>query len=231
MPDFEDMSITVTENGPYMVKGDVPLFEVKITYNDKDGYAWEILREIEHEEIYALCRCGKSKDAPFCDSESHKRFKGKEKADRRTFDERCQRSEGPDIILEDDLRCSMSRFCHRKKGSIWELLPKSDDPEIREEVIRGSLECPSGRVQIRNMDGSIIDERPEPAIWIIQDPNRMVSGGIYVMGGIPIISADGFEYEPRNRAVLCRCGVSDNMPFCDSKHINNMYKDDRRRRR
>ena len=38
-------------------------------------------------------------------------------------------------------------------------------------------------------------------------------------GRIPIQSADGTEYEVRNRATLCRCGRSHNKPFCDGTHL------------
>lgn len=224
-----DMSVTIAEGGPYIVRGNVPLREMRIAR--RDGlYVWEEVREIPHEETYALCRCGRSGDAPFCDGTSHRRFKGRERADRRTFGERCTRSEGPGIVLEDDLRCSLSRFCHMRDGTPWKMLPRADDPEVREQIVRAVVECPSGRMNVI-VDGVPVDEVPEPAIWVVQDPENRVSGGLYVMGGIRIVGADGFEYETRSRAVLCRCGVSGDMPFCDASHINNMFRDDRNRKR
>ena len=35
---------------------------------------------------------------------------------------------------------------------------------------------------------------------------------------IPVIAADGKAYEVRNRMTLCRCGQSNNKPFCDGSH-------------
>ncbi len=223
-----DASITVTENGPYIVRGNVPLLEKAIVRTD-EGYGWKTVREIPHGETYALCRCGRSKESPFCDGSSHKRFKGREKADRRPFSERCDRYEGPGLVLEDDRICSMSRFCHRAAGTPWKLLPQSDDPSIRDEIVAGSVGCPSGRIRLTSPEGAI-DVPTGPEIWIIQDPGKGVSGGIYAMGGIRLIGSDGFEYERRERMVLCRCGASGIMPFCDSAHINRMFRDDRRRR-
>ena len=224
----DGMSITITDGGPYIVRGNVPLFEKRIVR--RGGlYVWEDVREIPHGETYALCRCGKTRDAPFCDGGSHKRFKGKEKADRRPYAERCQRIEGPGMIIGDDMRCSLSRFCHRAEGTPWKMLPRSDDPGIRDEIVRAVVECPSGRLSVIE-DGVPTDHVPEPAIWVVQDPENRVSGGLYVMGGIPIVGSDGFVYESRGRTVLCRCGVSGDMPFCDSSHINNMFRDDRNRR-
>ena len=49
-----DVNITPSENGPYLVSGAVCLTEV-------DG------RKIPHGECVTLCRCGQSKNKPFCD--------------------------------------------------------------------------------------------------------------------------------------------------------------------
>ncbi|MDO5862149.1 MAG: CDGSH iron-sulfur domain-containing protein [Thermoplasmata archaeon] len=222
----QGMRIRITENGPYIVEGNVPLFEKAIRPKD-GGYVWEDIREIPHGEVYALCRCGRSRSAPFCDGSSHKRFRGKEKADTRPYDERCRTFEGPGLVLKDDERCSLSRFCHRAAGKPWALLPGSDDPVLAAEIARACIECPSGRLTAIDLAGKVLDQAEEPQIWIIQDPEKRVSGGIYVRGPIPIVGADGREYEVRNRSVLCRCGRTGDMPFCDASHINAMYRDDR----
>jgi CDGSH-type Zn-finger protein len=36
---------------------------------------------------------------------------------------------------------------------------------------------------------------------------------------IAVTSADGRDYEVRNRVTLCRCGSSRNKPFCDGSHV------------
>lgn len=50
----ENVTVTVLDNGPYLVKGTVTLIH-------KDGQA-----ETKEGNI-ALCRCGLSKNKPFCD--------------------------------------------------------------------------------------------------------------------------------------------------------------------
>jgi CDGSH-type Zn-finger protein len=37
---------------------------------------------------------------------------------------------------------------------------------------------------------------------------------------VSLIAADGFAYETRNRVTLCRCGQSQNKPFCDGAHAS-----------
>ncbi|MFZ2073841.1 MAG: CDGSH iron-sulfur domain-containing protein [Methanoregula sp.] len=40
-------------------------------------------------------------------------------------------------------------------------------------------------------------------------------------GGIPVVSADRKPYHIRNRLTLCRCGKSQNKPFCDGSHAQH----------
>ncbi len=214
-----EKKIKITKDGPYIVSGGVPLSEKRIKPKGL-GYEWEDGRALPQGEQYALCRCGNTKTPPFCDG-SHVRvhFDGTETASRVPFQSRASVTEGEGIDLLDDGRCAFARFCHRDKGSVWELTRGSGNPECRAEAILAANECPSGRLVAVGKDGEPIELPLTPAIEVIQDPDRDVSGGLYVKGGIPIEAADGHTYEVRNRAVLCRCGKSRNKPFCDAMHV------------
>jgi CDGSH-type Zn-finger protein len=63
------------------------------------------------------------------------------------------------------------------------------------------------------------------SIGLIEDPEQQCSGPLWLQGGIPIVAADGFEYEVRNRVTLCRCGASKNKPFCDGTHATIKFRD------
>jgi CDGSH iron-sulfur domain-containing protein 3 len=54
-------TITPTDNGPYVVQGDIALI-------DADGNAYEV------DDTIALCRCGLSTNKPFCDGSHEKNF-------------------------------------------------------------------------------------------------------------------------------------------------------------
>ena len=86
-------------------------------------------------------------------------------------------------------------------------------------AIREGTRCPSGRLVVwdRATDEPFEPDL-EPSIGLIEDPSVGVSGPLWVRGGIPVVSAEGVEYEPRNRMTLCRCGASRNKPFCDGTH-------------
>ncbi|MBN7773887.1 CDGSH iron-sulfur domain-containing protein [Clostridium aminobutyricum] len=217
--------IRIIEGGPYLVSGNVPISE-QIIIPKAGGYEFQEGRELPQSEAYALCRCGKSTNAPFCDgSHYNHNFRGKETASKNRYHERAERMEGPGVDLLDDGRCAFARFCHRRNGDAWELVEHSDAGNNREEAIRAACDCPSGRLTAVDMDGTEYENEYIPSIDIIQDPERRVSAGIFVKGHILIESADGTPYEVRNRVALCRCGESRNKPFCDAAHVAVQYLD------
>jgi CDGSH-type Zn-finger protein len=221
----KEPKIKIIKNGPYLVEGNIPIAEKIITPTDR-GYQFTEGRELPQAEVYALCRCGQSKNAPFCDS-SHQRngFDGTETASRARYEDRAGVLEGPYLNLLDDNRCALARFCHREQGDAWSLTLRSDDENCREEAIRAASECPAGRLVAVDQEGRQLEDYFQPSIDILQDPQKRVSAGIYVKGGIPIEGADGETYEVRNRVTLCRCGNSHNKPFCDAQHVAVQYLD------
>ncbi|HBQ64701.1 MAG TPA: iron-binding protein [Clostridiales bacterium] len=217
--------IKICKAGPYRVTGDVPLLE-KIIVPKGNGYVYEEGRQLPQSGQYLLCRCGRSKNAPFCDGAHIKTgFIGEETASREKFEDRADLLKGPGIDLMDDHRCALARFCHREKGTVWDLLKHSDQEDLRQEVIQGATECPAGRLVPRDRQGNVLEPQYKPAVTVLQDPENGVSGGIFVQGGIPVESADGSLYETCNRVVLCRCGRSINKPFCDAMHIAVKFTD------
>lgn len=214
------------KNGPYVVSGNVPL-EEKIIVPKGKGYEFQQGKTYPRAEKYTLCRCGGSKNPPFCDgTHGALDFDGTETASMAPYADRATIQEGPDLSLMDDERCAFARFCYRDKGNAWDLTDRSDDPELREEAIRAASECPSGRLVALDRDGKPIEPGFDPSIEILQDPEKGVSGPIYVKGGIPIESSNGNTYEVRNRITLCCCGKSRNKPFCDAAHVPGRNKEE-----
>lgn len=222
---MSEKKIKILENGPYEVTGGVPIKEKIIT---AEGHVneWKDARTFPVEEEVHLCRCGRSKNAPFCDgSHIEAGFDGTETASKEKYAERAGWQDGEGISLLDDDRCAFARFCHREHGDVWTLTDKSGNPQLREEAIEGACACPAGRLTSVDKDGTLIEPKLEQEIVIIQDPQKGVSAGLFVKGGIPLQGADGKMYETRNRYTLCRCGESQNKPFCDASHVPAEYDD------
>ncbi len=219
--------IKVMKDGPYLVRGGVPLDEERIVRGpDGEPCRWEKSESYPVKESYSLCRCGASKAKPFCDgSHFEAGFDGTETAGRKSYREGAERTAGPGVDLTWSAEyCVAARFCHAGKDA-WNYCEASDDPECRKQAIEEACNCPSGAlVAWDKTTGAPIEPACEPGITVIEDPGAALSGPLWVKGGIPIESAKGFEYERRNRMTLCRCGRSARKPFCDGSHIAAGFK-------
>ena len=222
--------IVVSEDGPYIVSGSIPLSKQTIG-TDADGGSeiWEQGRAYEPGETYSLCRCGNSRTKPFCDG-SHLRthFDGTETASREPYLKQAEAMEGPDYLLTDvQGLCAFARFCDTH-GQIWNQVGRTHDPKVKSNFLRQAGQCPSGRLVAwdKKTETAIEPELPV-SIGLIEDPAQGCSGPIWVRGGVQIESeADGHKYEVRNRVTLCRCGQSQNKPFCDGTHAAVKFKDE-----
>lgn len=214
--------IKITRNGPYIVSGRVPLSEqIIVVDSGGDAVAWHEGRRFPEQEMYALCRCGKSENMPFCDG-THVRigFKAVETASRVPYIEQARVIEGPGLKLTDaEALCASARFCKRA-GGVRILTLRSSRPEAKQLAIEESVLCPAGRLVAWTRENNAIEPDLVPSIGLVEDPQAGVSGPIWARGCIPIESADGTLWETRNRVTLCRCGKSGNMPFCDGSHID-----------
>ncbi len=219
--------IVVTKNGPYLVYGGVPLAVEYIEPNEEGG-SWQYRRgkTFDVKPAYALCRCGHSANKPFCDGTHAKiGFDGSETANREPYRNRAETTTGPDFALDDvEILCASARFCDNY-GSAWKLVEETNDPHKRELLLHEVARCPSGRLVLRRRGtGEPVEPPYEQSIVVVEDPAQGQSGPLWVRGGIPIESAESGRYEVRNRVTLCRCGRSQNKPFCDGNHLEG-FKD------
>ena len=121
-------------------------------------------------------------------------------------------------LTDSESLCAFARFCG-PKGRIWNLVEKTDNPEVRKIVEYEAGHCPAGRLVVWDREtGKAIEPKFKPSLGLIEDTEKRVSGPIWVRGGIPVVSSGGQTYEVRNRVTLCRCGKSRNKPFCDGSH-------------
>jgi len=220
--------IKILKDGPYLVSGRIPLYK-EIIVTDFKGIPTKWVKDAGYlvQENYSLCRCGKSKNQPYCDGTHVKgKFDGTETASKEKYFDCADKTEGPDLDLADvEELCASARFCH-KAGGTWRLTEKSDNPKLRELAIEEACNCPGGRlVAIDKKTKKPIEPDFKPSISLIKDPYSKTSGPIWVKGCVPIESVDGTQYEIRNRVTLCRCGASRNKPFCDGNHVLIVFND------
>jgi len=200
----DEQKVRVLDGGPYRVEGGVPLL-------DHEGTG------IEAPPAYSLCRCGGSKNKPFCDG-AHKsnNFNGQEFASKDTASDRAQSYAGEGVTIHDDRsRCSHAGVCSDNLSTVFKFgVEPWIDPNGAEadEIIRVVSLCPSGALTYSLAGSSEWVEKPEgPSITVAKD-------GPLAVRGLPVVAGDGEAYDTRERQALCRCGGSRNKPFCDGSH-------------
>jgi CDGSH-type Zn-finger protein/uncharacterized Fe-S cluster protein YjdI len=134
--------IAVGVNGPLYVRGAIQI----------KGPLGETLFE---DTRVALCRCGESRNKPFCDN-SHK------------------------------------QVSFRDEGNLGDYSPPND------------FTSDGRRLSITST----------------------VNGPLLLRGEVEIRSADGETVYRSSKSTLCRCGYSNNKPFCDGSHAEMDWRDD-----
>ena len=97
----------------------------------------------------------------------------------------------------------------------WIEPDKSPPADVAEVIMR----CPSGALRFERKDAGL----PEP-IPATNTLTLVPDGPLYVRGEIKVISPQGEMLHRDTRIALCRCGNSNNKPFCDNSHIASEFK-------
>ncbi len=203
--DKAEPSIQVTLDGPYRIEG-------KITVTNASGQV------VCEDGTRYLCRCGGSRHKPFCDGTHGKNgFVGTETADRNRIENRRETLTGQGVTIFDDRsRCAHIGRCTDGLPTVFRL---GQEPWIDataasvEEIAAVVRRCPSGALAYAL--GTALEpteETIDPEIIALPDAS------LQIRGGVQVFAADGEPYEIRARQTLCRCGHSNNKPFCDGTH-------------
>jgi CDGSH-type Zn-finger protein len=233
--------IEVVRDGPYLVYGNVPLLRRERVLSERgQALAWRTTGTIETEEVYALCRCGRSGAKPFCDG-AHARecFDGSETADERTSAERRKTLAGSavpapgEIVVEgagivvrrDGALCMRAGFCAGRLKKIPEMMADAADGDVRSHLIGMVERCPSGTYTwAPSVEAPDVEPALPPAVAVTSEGGG-AAGSLWVTGGIPVERSDGHPFETRNRVTLCRCGRSKSKPLCDGTHREVGFRD------
>ena len=204
-------AIECAPNGPYLVKNLDPL------RNSKGD-------SLATKPVTALCRCGRSSTKPFCDG-THKNmgFTGERSADGGNV--KRMSYEGRRITIHDDRGiCAHAGYCTEGLRAVFDSERKpwiDPDGASVEKVIAIIRQCPSGALSY-SLDGvEHLDQTRAPSITVTEN------GPYAVVGGVRLVGADMRDGASTEHFTLCRCGASKNKPFCDGRHWEIGFKDDK----
>jgi len=200
-------SLTPTPNGPLHAQHIVALKNARGKTIDTG------------ESIY-LCRCGHSKNKPYCDG-SHEAAK--------FSDRRLQAPGGAPAefvghavtVVDDSSICAHAGKC--VDGAPATFFVKGPDGRVSvpdatpvAEVIAAIRHCPSGSL-LYKLHGKVVEGfATETSVRVEENGPLHVSRATLVGDAQPAT---------QDHYALCRCGASKNKPFCDGMHTKVKFRD------
>jgi CDGSH-type Zn-finger protein len=215
-------------NGPYYL------------INDMKPKVIENLKNFKGEPLsttvgIALCRCGKSNRKPFCDGthsiigfSSQNVNLNENDTNKLTIKNKRRDYVGKEITIHDNRKiCSHAKECVNNLPSVFKLGSKpwiDSDGSKMLDIINTVRKCPSGALSysIDGIEYRDPKEQRDPILTVLKN------GPYYITGGIDLIgeNIEFGEGASKEHYTLCRCGASENKPFCDGTHRAINFKDE-----
>ncbi|HLK78684.1 MAG TPA: ferritin-like domain-containing protein [Streptosporangiaceae bacterium] len=211
--------IIIAKNGPYLVTK-------AAVVRDHLGQTLTLPPQL------ALCRCGASAIKPFCDGSHATSGFTDDKDPKRVPDQRDTYPGEQVTIFDNRGICQHSGLCTDRLATAFRT---TEEPFVApsgarmDELVRAVRDCPSGALSLA-FDGVEARDLADwhgtrgQAIEITKD------GPYRVTGGLPLTGPDGTdvpraEGSSREHYALCRCGHSQNKPFCSGMHWYIEFRD------
>ena len=200
--------IKAVRNGPLVVKNPPTII-------DQTG------KRIGPLEKCLLCRCGKSKNKPFCDNSHKEGFASENHGDARPDSAREYRGREVNVYYNRRI-CSHAGQCRTKLGEVFDLdkrpwiQPDNASAEEIEAIIRA---CPSGALQLAKPGDAPHSDSHGGAVI------RIVPNGPIQVRNVELADEEWAEGANPQKYTLCRCGKSKNKPFCDGSHYEDSWKE------
>ena len=170
----------------------------------------------------ALCRCGGSRNKPFCDG-THGTIGFTDEKQTDGGNDSRKNYVGQKITIHDNRGiCSHAGYCTDNLKTVFKLGEEpwiDPDGATTEEIIDTIKRCPSGALSYTIDDIEYRDEDRPPLVTVTKNGPYAISGGIELLD-----QKMGDGTSPEHFA-LCRCGASKNKPFCDGSHWHIGFED------
>jgi CDGSH-type Zn-finger protein len=213
-------------NGPYYLINDM---QPKVVYN---------LQNFKGEPLsttvgIALCRCGASKNKPFCDgthnvigfSSANRTLDENDDTKKTAIKDKRRNYPGKEITVHDNRKiCSHAAECVNNLSSVFKLGSRpwiNPDASKMNDIIDVVRRCPSGALSysIDGVEYRDPEEQRNPIVTVLKNGPYHITGGIELIGE----NIQFGEGASKEHYTLCRCGASENKPFCDGAHKSSKF--------
>lgn len=174
-------------------------------------------RPLDAQPVMALCRCGASKNKPFCDG-SHNEIGFDSTPNPDLSKDEVLVYEGKEITIHyNRLLCSHAAECGKRQKAAFDssrkpwIVPDNASVEGIKEVVKA---CPSGALRYSLPGGEPQHDQSELEGIVIE------KDGPYRVCGVPLAGPRLAKGAHPQKYVLCRCGASSNKPYCDGSHYD-----------
>ena len=215
-------------NGPYYLINDM---QPKVVYNLQNFKGEPLATTVG----IVLCRCGASKNKPFCDgthntigfSSANRTLDENDDTKKTAIKDKRRDYPGKEITVHDNRKiCSHAAECVKNLSSVFKLGSRpwiNPDASKMNDIIDVVRRCPSGALSysIDGVEYRDPEEQRNPTVTVLKN------GPYHITGGIELIGEDiqFGEGASKEHYTLCRCGASENKPFCDGTHKSSKFHD------
>ncbi|MBJ6366505.1 (4Fe-4S)-binding protein [Snuella sedimenti] len=129
---------------------------------------------------------------------------------------------GEVTVVWEAEKCIHSGICSKGLPRVFQPLNrpwvKIDGAET-ENIVNQVKQCPSGALSYyMNAENDKRSETMETKIEVLEN------GPLLVYGTLKVTHKDGSTEIKNKTTAFCRCGGSDNKPYCDGTHVKHDFK-------
>jgi CDGSH-type Zn-finger protein len=215
-------------NGPYYLINDM---QPKVVYNLQNFKGKPLSTTVG----IALCRCGASKNKPFCDSthnvigfsSANRTLDENDDTKKTAIKDKRRDYPGKEITVHDNRKiCSHAAECVNNLSSVFKLGSRpwiNPDASKMNDIVDVVRRCPSGALSysIDGVEYRDPEEQRNPIVTVLKNGPYHITGGIELIGE----NIQFGEGASKEHYTLCRCGASENKPFCDGAHKSSKFND------
>ncbi len=130
-------------------------------------------------------------------------------------------SNGELTILWKPRKCIHAAVCVKELPKVYK---PSEKPWIQienattEELKRQVEACPSGALSY------VVEGNSSEEAYVETKVEALENGPLLIYGTLHVTNSDGTKEKKNKTTAFCRCGASENKPYCDGAHVKIEFK-------